>query len=60
MIGAGVTAAMAYGQGWGLAIPPLALGGGFGVAVVAGAVAGLYPALRASRLSQTDALRTNG
>ncbi|MFD1535428.1 ABC transporter permease [Nonomuraea guangzhouensis] len=60
VIGVGVTAAMAYSQGWGLAIPPVALGGGFGVAVVAGVVAGLYPALRASRLSPTDALRTHG
>ena len=33
--------------------------GGVVVAVVAGGVAGLYPALRAARLSPTEALRAN-
>ena len=37
-------------------IPALAWGGGIGAAVVIGAVAGLLPALRAARMSPTEAL----
>jgi putative ABC transport system permease protein len=37
-------------------IPALAWVGGLGAAVVIGAVAGLWPALRAARLSPTRAL----
>ena len=39
-------------------IPALAWGGGLGAALAIGALAGLLPALRAARLSPTDALRT--
>ncbi|MEU6431357.1 ABC transporter permease [Microbispora sp. NPDC046973] len=60
VIGSAVTAGLSYSQGWQVTIPAVALLGGFGVAVVAGVLAGLYPALRASRLSPTDALRTGG
>jgi putative ABC transport system permease protein len=49
---------MAYERGWALAVPAEALWGGVGIAVVAGAVAGLYPALRAARMPPTEALRT--
>ena len=50
------TAIYASTKGWGVVIPPLAWGGGLGAALVIGAVAGLWPALRAARLSPTEAL----
>jgi putative ABC transport system permease protein len=39
-------------------IPALAWAGGIGAAILIGAVAGIVPAIRAARLSPTDALRT--
>jgi putative ABC transport system permease protein len=56
--GVGATAVYATTKHWGIAVPALAWGGGFGAALAIGAVAGLLPALRAARLSPTDALRT--
>ncbi len=56
-LGALVTVGYATSEGWTAAVPAIALVGGVAVAVVAGGVAGLYPALRAARLSPTDALR---
>jgi putative ABC transport system permease protein len=56
--GALITAAYASGQGWSIVVPPVAVSGGIGGAILTGAVAGLYPALRAARLSPTGALRT--
>jgi putative ABC transport system permease protein len=58
IIGVAATAAYASSQHWSIVVPPLALYGGVGAALVIGAVAGLYPSLRAARLSPTDALRT--
>src|SRR5262249_54385833 len=58
LIGVGVTYALAIQRGWQPLIPPEAIGAGLGTAIVVGAVAGLYPATRAARLSPTDALRT--
>lgn len=57
-LGAAVTAAWATNQGWLVRIPLIAVGGGLGAALVVGAGAGLYPAIRAARLSPVDALRT--
>jgi putative ABC transport system permease protein len=57
-LGVAATAAYAISQHWSIVLPPTALYGGFGAAVVIGAVAGLYPSMRAARLSPTDALRT--
>jgi putative ABC transport system permease protein len=55
--GTAVTATMAYTRHWSVLIPGTAIWGGLGLAVVLGTVAGLYPALRAARLSPTDSLR---
>ena len=57
VLGALVTAGYAESRGWTTVVPPVALAGGAGAALVIGAVAGVYPALRAARLSPTDALR---
>ena len=57
-IGAAATASYALTQHWQVQIPALALYGGIGAALTIGAIAGLYPATRAARLSPTEALRT--
>jgi putative ABC transport system permease protein len=38
-------------------VPPLAIGGGLIAAAAIGALAGLYPALRAASVPPTEALR---
>jgi putative ABC transport system permease protein len=58
IIGVSATAIYALTQHWSVQIPPLALYGGIGAAMAIGAIAGLYPATRAARLSPTEALRT--
>jgi putative ABC transport system permease protein len=55
-LGALSTAIYASTHHWGIVIPPLAWGGGIGASIVIGAIAGLWPALRAARLSPTEAL----
>ncbi len=56
--GALVTGLYARIRGWDVLLPPIALVGGVAAALAIGAVAGLYPAIRAARMSPTDALRT--
>jgi putative ABC transport system permease protein len=56
--GTAITAVIARARHWTLLIPPAALWGGLAVAVTIAGIAGLYPAVRAARLSPTEALRT--
>lgn len=57
-LGIAVTTIYATVQGWPAIVPPWAMGLGLGATVVIGAIAGLYPAARAARLSPTEALAT--
>ena len=56
--GAAATAIYAHAKGWAIVIPAQAWAGGLGAALLIGAAAGLLPALRAARLSPTEALWT--
>ena len=56
--GAAATAAYAHTHGETITIPPQAWAGGLAAAVIIGALAGLLPAIRAARLSPTQALLT--
>lgn len=54
--GAAATALYAHAKGWATVIPAQAWAGGLAAAVLIGAIAGLWPALRAARMSPTQAL----
>jgi putative ABC transport system permease protein len=57
-LGAAGTAAYAASQGWQLVVPLVAVGGAVVAALSLGALAGLYPAIRAARLAPAAALRS--
>jgi len=54
--GAAATASYARAKGWAIVIPAEAWAGGLAAALLIGALAGLLPAIRAARLSPTQAL----
>jgi putative ABC transport system permease protein len=56
--GTAIAVGYATSQRWLVDVPVPALLAGLGVAVTVGAVAGLYPALRASSVPPTEALRS--
>ena len=64
-IGGLVGCAVGYGFAWYflstmggiLAVDPVVLAAGFGVALISGVAAGLYPSWRAARLAPAEALR---
>jgi putative ABC transport system permease protein len=57
-LGSAVSIGYANSQGWLVSLPIVGIVGGVGMAVIIGAVAGIYPAVRAARTPPTDALRT--
>jgi putative ABC transport system permease protein len=58
LLGALVTSAYASARDWAVVVPAAGVVAGIGAALLIGAVAGMYPAVRAARLSPTDALRS--
>ncbi|GIF71189.1 ABC transporter permease [Asanoa siamensis] len=56
LLGIGVTTAYALTQGWPAVVPAWASLGAVAATLVIGAIAGLYPAVRAARLAPTEAL----
>jgi len=57
-VGSIVTAVYATTQQWPTVVPAWASFGGIGATLLIGAIAGLYPAIRAARVAPTEALAT--
>jgi putative ABC transport system permease protein len=58
LIGVLITVGYAVSRDWAISVPAYAPLGGLIASLLIGGVAGLYPAVRATRLSPTEALRT--
>jgi putative ABC transport system permease protein len=58
VVGVAVTVFYSWARSWPPVVPPVSVVGGVAAAVAIGAVAGLWPAMRAARLSPTEALRS--
>lgn len=58
LLGAAATYGFARVQGWTAVVPPWSLAGGLAATLLIGVVAGLYPAIRASRVHPTVALNS--
>jgi putative ABC transport system permease protein len=56
LLGSGATAGYATLQDWPTVVPAWVMAGGITATLIIGAVAGLYPAIRAARVSPTEAL----
>ncbi|MFC0601651.1 ABC transporter permease [Streptomyces palmae] len=56
VLGTAITAGYALARGWPTEVPAWAAGAGLATTLLIGAIAGLYPAVRAGRLSPTQAL----
>jgi putative ABC transport system permease protein len=57
VLGSVATGVYAHSKKWAVVVPPSAFALGLGGAMVIGALAGLFPAIRAARLAPTEALR---
>ncbi|MGH3488326.1 MAG: ABC transporter permease, partial [Actinopolymorphaceae bacterium] len=58
VLGVAVTAGYSVYQVWPAVVPTWVMAGGVGATLVIGGLAGVYPAIRAARLSPTEALAT--
>jgi putative ABC transport system permease protein len=56
VLGSAVTAGYAFSRGWPVSVPTYAWAGAFAATIAVGGLAGLYPAVRASRLAPVEAL----
>lgn len=57
LLGAAATAGYAIYRAWPVVVPGTAVMGSLAASLLAGTVAGIYPAVRAARMSPTEALR---